>query len=323
MITSKTPLRISFFGGGTDMEEYFKSYGGAVISTTIDKYTYASISTQSYEHTKMGLSDSAIDDIFPPITNELPLIRNALKMLKLEKAYVRLNSDLPTRSGLGASSSLAVGILNSIHAIKQERISKTELANEAIYLERNLCGEVGGWQDQIAVAFGGFNKIIFDENGYEVIPLNVPKWKIDALNQHLLLFFTGITRSSSLILESTNYYTNSTIRTLHEMHQTVYEAEKTLLSSNEKFEDFGALLNETWMMKKKTGTKVTNNALDDIYALGISAGALGGKLLGAGGGGFILFLARPECHMMIRNALKDLLYVPFKFETEGAIRIIS
>lgn len=323
MITSKTPLRISFFGGGTDMEEYFKSYGGAVISTTIDKYTYASISTQSYEHTIMGLSDSAIDDIFPSITNELPLVRNALKMLKLEKAYVRLNSDLPTRSGLGASSSLAVGILNSLHAIKQERISKTELANEAIYLERNLCGEVGGWQDQIAVAFGGFNKIIFDENGYKVIPLNVPKWKIDALNQHLLLFFTGITRSSSLILESTNYSTNSTIRTLHEMHQLVYEAEKTLLSSNEKFEDFGALLNETWMMKKKTGIKVTNNALDDIYALGISAGALGGKLLGAGGGGFILFLARPECHMMIRNALKDLLYVPFKFETEGAIRIIS
>ena len=320
MIITKTPFRMSFFGGGTDMEEYFKENGGAVISTTIDKYCYVNVrhlprffdySTElAYAKTERVKN---IEEI------EHPLIKNAMKMLDMHELRLTYEADLPSRSGLGTSSSFAVGMLMAFYALKGKYADKKKLADESIYLERVLCNEAGGWQDQIAAAYGGFNKITFDKNGYEVQPIIISTERKEQLNKNLLMFFTGFTRFSSDVQKVNNETSMEDKKAkLDKMFKMVNEAETILIDKTKDLDDFGRLLDESWKLKKQTGKGVSTNAIDRLYEKGINAGALGGKLLGAGGGGFLVFYVQPEKQEAVKKAMKDLLYIPFEFDNNGA-----
>ena len=318
MIITKTPFRMSFFGGGTDMESFFKENGGSVLSTTFDKYCYVNVrhlprffeySTElSYSKTERVTN---IDDI------EHPAIRNAMKMLDMHEIRLTYEADLPARSGLGTSSSFAVGMLNAFYALKGKYASKKQLADEAIYLERVLCDEAGGWQDQIAASFGGFNRIDFNADGYTVHPVIVSPQRKQQLNNNLMMFFTGFTRFSSEIQKANKLDDESKTKQLKQMLTLVDEAENILTDQSQDLDDFGRLLDVTWKLKRQTGKSVSTSNIDNLYDKGISAGALGGKLLGAGGGGFLVFYVTPEKQAAVKEAMEDLLYIPFKFEDSG------
>lgn len=319
MIITKTPFRMSFFGGGTDMENFFREYGGAVISTTFDKYCYVNVrhlprffewsNELSYSKTERT---KTIDEI------QHPAIRNAMKMLNMYEIRLTYEADLPARSGLGTSSSFAVGMLNAFYALKGKYADKKKLADEAIYLERVLCEEAGGWQDQISAAFGGMNRIQFNLDGtYEVKPVIIHPDRKKQLNDNLLMFFTGFTRFSSDMQKANALGYKEKVRQLQEMYTLVDEAQKILEDKYSDLDDFGRLLDTTWKLKRQTGGAITTNSIDALYKKGIDAGALGGKLLGAGGGGFLVFYVQPEKQKAVREAMKELLYVPFKFENGG------
>ena len=319
MIITKTPFRMSFFGGGTDMENYFIENGGAVLSTTFDKYCYVNVrhlprffdySTEiSYSKTERVTS---VDDI------QHPAVRNAMKMLDMHEIRLTYEADLPARSGLGTSSSFAVGMLNAFYALKGKYADKKKLADEAIYLERVLCQEAGGWQDQIAASFGGFNRINFNANGYEVLPVIISPERKKQLNDNLMMFFTGFTRFSSDVQKANSAGSPKDKNAmLREMYSLVDDAEKILTEKAADLDDFGRLLDHTWKLKRQTGSAVSTNSIDGLYARGIDAGALGGKLLGAGGGGFLVFYVQPEYQENVRKAMSDLMYIPFEFENGG------
>ena len=323
MIITKTPFRMSFFGGGTDMENYFRENGGAVLSTTFDKYCYVNVrhlprffdySTEiSYSKTERVTN---VDEI------QHPAVRNAMKMLDMHEIRLTYEADLPARSGLGTSSSFAVGMLNAFYALKGKYADKKKLADEAIYLERVLCQEAGGWQDQIAASFGGFNRINFNEDGYEVLPVIISPERKKQLNDNLLMFFTGFTRFSSDVQKANSSSgPKDKNAMLREMYSLVDEAEKVLTEKGADLDDFGRLLDHTWKLKRQTGSAVSTNSIDGLYARGIEAGALGGKLLGAGGGGFLVFYVQPEYQENVRKAMSDLMYIPFEFEN-GGTRVI-
>ena len=226
-------------------------------------------------------------------------------------------ADLPARSGLGTSSSFAVGMLNAFYALKGKYASKKQLADEAIYLERVLCDEAGGWQDQIAASFGGFNRIDFNADGYSVHPIIISPERKKKLNDNLMMFFTGFTRFSSDIQKANHLDDESKAKQLKQMLNLVDEAEGILTDQSKDLDDFGRLLDVTWKLKRQTGKSVSTSNIDDLYDKGIAAGALGGKLLGAGGGGFLVFYVQPENQKSVKEAMKDLLYIPFKFEDGG------
>lgn len=324
MIITQTPFRMSFFGGGTDIESFFRTKSGAVISTTFDKYCYVNVRhlPRFFEYsTELTYSKServsSIDEI------EHPAIRNAMKMLDMHEIRLTYEADLPARSGLGTSSSFAVGMLNAFYALKGKYASKKKLADDAIYLERVLCNEAGGWQDQIAASFGGFNRINFDDEGYEVLPIIISSERKALLNNNLMMFFTGFTRFSSDVQKanasSGNKYDK--IARLNEMLQLVDQAESILTDKHSDLNEFGRMLDHTWKLKRGMGSMISTSSIDDLYKKGIDAGALGGKLLGAGGGGFLVFYVQPEYQESVRKAMSDLMYIPFKFEN-GGTRVI-
>ena len=304
------------------MESYFKENGGAVLSTTFDKYCYVNVRhlPRFFDYsTELSYSKNervtSVEDI------QHPAIRNAMKMLDVHEIRLTYEADLPARSGLGTSSSFAVGMLNAFYALKGKYVDKKKLADEAIHLERVLCNEAGGWQDQIAASFGGFNRINFNADGYEVLPVIISPERKRQLNDNLMLFFTGFTRFSSDV-QKTNATGNKDRKAqLREMHILVDDAEKILIDEHVDLDDFGRLLDHTWKLKRQTGAAVSTDSIDGLYAKGIAAGALGGKLLGAGGGGFLVFYVQPERQAAIREALKDLMYIPFEFEN-GGTRVI-
>lgn len=318
MIITKTPFRMSFFGGGTDMEVFFREHGGAVLSTTFDKYCYVNVrhlprffdySTElSYSKTER-VSD--VDDI------KHPAIRNAMKMLDMHEIRLTYEADLPARSGLGTSSSFAVGMLNAFYALKGKYVDKRRLATEAIHLERVLCNEAGGWQDQIAASFGGLNRINFGPDGFEVLPVIVSPERKKQLNQNLMMFFTGFTRFSSEVQQANALTKKNKIAQMKEMYALVDDAEKVLTDKTVDLDEFGRLLDHAWKLKRQTGDAVSTNGIDGIYAKGIRAGALGGKLLGAGGGGFMVFYARRDKQDAVRRAMENLMCIPFEFENGG------
>ncbi len=319
MVITKTPFRMSFFGGGTDMESFFREYGGAVLSTTFDKYCYVTVRhlprffdySTELAYSKMERVTS-VDDI------NHPAVRNAMKMLDMHEIRLTYEADLPARSGLGTSSSFAVGMLNAFHCLKGKYADKRKLADQAIYLERELCGEVGGWQDQIAASFGGMNRIEFNKDGtYDVRPIIIHPERKQQLNDNLLMFFTGFTRFSSDMQKANLAGYDEKIRQLQQMYELVDEAENVLEDKNADLDEFGCLLDKTWRLKRQTGGAITTNSIDALYEKGIAAGALGGKLLGAGGGGFLIFYVQPEKKESVMNAMKELLYVPFRFEDGG------
>ena len=319
MIITKTPFRMSFFGGGTDMESFFREYGGAVLSTTFDKYCYVTVRhlprffdyTTELAYSKMERVTN-VDDI------NHPAVRNAMKMLDMHEIRLTYEADLPARSGLGTSSSFAVGMLNAFHCLKGKYADKKKLADQAIYLERELCGEAGGWQDQIAAAFGGMNRIEFNKDGtYDVRPIIIHPYRKKQLNDHLRMFFTGFTRFSSEMQKANATGYAEKVKQLQQMHALVDDAEAILGDKHSDLDDFGRLLDTTWHLKRQTGGAITTNSIDALYEKGMGAGALGGKLLGAGGGGFLVFYVQPEKKETVMEAMKDLLYVPFRFEDGG------
>lgn len=319
MIITKTPFRMSFFGGGTDRESFFRENGGAVLSTTFDKYSYVTVRhlprffdySTHLTYSKMEYVNS-YDEI------QHPVIRNAMRMLDMHEIRLTYDSDLPARSGLGTSSSFAVGILNAFYALKGKYIDKKTLADEAIYLERVLCNESGGWQDQIAASFGGFNRINFNKDGFEVLPIIISPERKKQLNDNLLMFFTGFTRFSSDVHKSNSLNYKDNASRFKEMLFLVDEAEKVLTDKTIDLNEFGRLLDHTWRLKRQTGKEVSTNSIDDLYTKGITAGALGGKLLGAGGGGFLIFYVEPEKQLAVRKAMDELLYIPIQFESGGS-----
>lgn len=318
MIITKTPFRMSFFGGGTDMESFFKENGGSVLSTTFDKYCYVNVRhLPRFFDYSTELSYSKTERVTDIDAIEHPAIRNAMKMLDMHEIRLTYEADLPARSGLGTSSSFAVGMLNAFYALKGKYASKKQLADEAIYLERVLCDEAGGWQDQIAASFGGFNRIDFNADGYSVHPIIISPERKKRLNDNLMMFFTGFTRFSSDIQKANHLDDESKTKQLKQMFTLVDEAESILTDQSKDLDDFGRLLDATWKLKRQTGKSVSTNNIDNLYDKGITAGALGGKLLGAGGGGFLVFYVQPEKQMLVKEAMKDLLYIPFKFEDGG------
>lgn len=322
MIITKTPFRMSFFGGGTDMESFFRENGGAVLSTTFDKYCYVNVRhlPRFFEYsTELSYSKTErvtdVDDI------QHPAIRNAMKMLDIHEIRLTYEADLPARSGLGTSSSFSVGMLNAFYALKGKYADKKKLADKAIHLERNLCKEAGGWQDQIAASFGGLNRINFNADGYEVLPVIISPERKKQLNNNLMMFFTGFTRFSSEVQKMNASDKKDTTEQLKEMLSMVDEAENILTDRNTDLDEFGRMLDHTWRLKRQTGSAVSTDSIDRIYETGIKAGALGGKLLGAGGGGFFVFYVRQEKQQAVRDALEDLMYIPFSFE-DGGTRVI-
>lgn len=322
MIITKTPFRMSFFGGGTDMESYFRENGGAVLSTTFDKYCYVNVRhlPRFFDYTT-ELSYSKTERVTDISDIEHPAIREAMKMLDMHEIRLTYEADLPARSGLGTSSSFAVGMLNAFYALKGKYADKKKLADEAIYLERVLCNEAGGWQDQIAASFGGFNRINFSADGYEVLPVIISPERKQRLNENLLMFFTGFTRFSSDVQKVNNVSAEEKRDQLREMYLLVDEAERVLTNTHADLDDFGRLLDHTWRLKKQTGSAISTGSIDAFYDRGIKAGALGGKLLGAGGGGFLVFYVQPEHKASVMTAMQDLMYIPFSFEN-GGTRVI-
>ncbi|WP_026523791.1 GHMP family kinase ATP-binding protein [Butyrivibrio sp. MB2005] len=317
MVITRTPFRMSFFGGGTDMEDYFKENKGAVLSTTFDKYCYVNVRhlPPFFDYTSEFVY-AQIERVKELSDVDHPAIRNAMDMMDMHELRLSYEADLPARSGLGTSSSFAVGMINAFYALKGKYADKRQLADDAIYLERVLCKEAGGWQDQIAASFGGLNRINFNADGYEVLPIIISPERKKTLNDNMMMFFTGFTRLSSEIQKAATPVADKK-KQLSEMYTLVDDAEKILVNKDADLDEFGKLLDYTWKLKRSTGSNVSTGRIDEYYEKGIKAGALGGKLLGAGGGGFLLFYVPEENREKVREAMKDLLYVPFKFEDEG------
>ena len=307
---------MSFFGGGTDYFEYFSRFGGSVISTTIDKYCYVSIRRfPPFFEYRNQFTYSKIERFNNPDELQHPLVKAALKYIPVDGVQITYDADLPACSGIGSSSAFAVGLLQGLHGLNNEYPDKMALARQAVYLERDLCSEAGGVQDQLAAAFGGFNRINFSRDGYEVVPLAVSQEKLNELENNLLLMFTGFTHFSAKVAKAQQNNIDSTLAQLHEMKAMTDEAERIIVNGN--IDDFGHLLNKTWGLKRTLSDRITTDAIDNIYSKALSCGALGGKLLGAGGGGFMLLYVPKEKQESFIREFSEFKFIPFKFETTG------
>lgn len=321
MVITRTPLRISFFGGGTDYPVWIKKNGGLVLGTTIDKYCFISCRNLPpfFDHayrvvySKIENARAIKDIIHPSVKACLNYVKNKTGL------EIHYDSDLPARSGLGSSSAFTVGLLHCLNALKGNLINKENLAREAIHVEQKIIKENVGCQDQIHAAFGGFNLIEFKKNDEIFVhPVTISKTKLKLLNKNLALFYTGVSRFASDIAGSQIKKTVKKEKELNEMQSLVEEAVKVLSSNNNHIDDFGKLLHETWLLKRSLTEKISNGFIDDIYSKGIKAGASGGKLLGAGGGGFMLFYCNHENLPNLKKKLHRFLHVPFNFENSGS-----
>lgn len=318
MIISRTPFRVSFFGGGTDYPDWFKKNKGAVLATTIDKYCYITCRylPPFFEH-KSRIIYSRMEQVqnFEEINH--PAVREVLRFLKIHQGVeIHHDGDLPARTGLGSSSSFTVGLLNSLYALKGEMPTKARLTEEAIHVEQKMCKDNVGCQDQALAAYGGLNYIEFGgEKHLRIRRVTIPEARIRNLEKHLMLYFTGFSRTASTIAAHQIKNIPKKKEELTTMYQLVQEAMK-LLSGN-KLIEFGKLLHESWKIKRDLSAKVSTPQIDDIYHTAQKAGAIGGKVLGAGGGGFVVLFAPPSAQKKIKEKLKKLLLVPFKFENLG------
>lgn len=321
MIISRTPFRISFFGGGTDYPVHYKKHGGAVLATSINKYCYITCRylPPFFKH-KHRIVYRNVE--YPQNTSEIqhPVVRESLTYMNIDRGVeIHYDGDLPARTGLGTSSSFTVGLLNALYALKGKMITKRQLALNAIHMEQDLLKENVGSQDQITAAFGGFNKIEFDgDQEFQVQSVTICKNKYQLLQDHLMLFFTGFSRTASEIAGEQIKKTPERKKELGMMSNMVDEAIDILNENNSDLREFGKLLHESWMIKRKLTNKITMPTIDKIYNKALKAGALGGKILGAGGGGFILFFVEPEYQQKIQEKMKNLLYVPFRFDNIGS-----
>ena len=321
MIISKTPFRISFFGGGTDYPEWYHENGGRVLATTIDKYCYISCRhlPPFFEH-KHRIVYSKIESVKTTEEIQHPVVRAVLSNLSITDGLeIHHDADLPARSGLGSSSSFTVGLINVLNALKGLQISKQDLAKQATYIEQEVLKETVGSQDQVLAAFGGFNRIDFHPyDSFNISPVIINKDLVEQLQSHMLLFFTGLSRfSSDIARDKVSNFTNR-FQELTQIKEMVDEGMSILQSPSTPIMDLGKLMHESWKLKRSLSDKVSTPKIDEIYETGIKAGAVGGKILGAGGGGFILFFAEPKNHKKIRERLKRLVHVAFNFENIGS-----
>lgn len=322
MVITRTPFRMSFFGGGTDFPDFYRLHGGTVLSCTFDKYCYVTL--RHLPHFFAYESEfvySRIERVNGVDEIQHPAIREALRWQQLWGVRLNYEADLPARSGLGTSSAFAVGMLHAIHALRGEERNKKALAEEAIHLERTLCRECGGVQDQIAAAFGGLNRIDFDEKGFTVTPVDVSAEQKAALSDRLMLFFTGISRFSAELQTAHQSALGSKTAELLAMKKMANEAERVL--KNGSLDDFGRMLHEAWQIKRGITDRITNEGIDALYNRARAAGALGGKLLGAGGGGFLLLYVDEAHQPAVRAALSHLVEVPFRFEESGTTLLLD
>lgn len=321
MIITRTPLRISFFGGGTDYPVYYRKHGGKILSTTISKYNYLTVRELPpfFDHKyRIRYFKSEYKNTIKEI--EHPSVRECLKFLDFSKGIELVHTgDVPAMSGLGSSSAFSVGMLHSLYALKGEFVTKRKLAIEAIDIEQNRIGESVGSQDQVAAAFGGLNVIEFMKNGQiNVTPVTISSQRIKDLEKSIVIFFTGISRSASEIAQTQILESENKIKELDLMKDMVDEAVGILYSKQRNLDDFGHLLNESWQLKRSITQKISNDFIDSVYERGIKAGAIGGKLLGAGGGGFIAFYVNERNRKRLIKQMSDLLHVPFHFDQMGS-----
>lgn len=320
MIISRTPFRISFFGGGTDYPVWYRENGGAVLGATMNKYCYITCRYLppffEHKHRVVWSQTELVQDI-----NEIrhPSVRETLRFMNIANGVeIHHDGDLPARGGLGSSSSFTVGLLHALYALKCIMPSKMQLAHDAIYVEQEMIKENVGSQDQILAAFGGFNRIdISGEHNIQVRPITVSPQKLGLLQDHLMLFYTGFSRTASDIAAEQIQETTHKKRELKEMYQMVDEA-TNILNRDDELLQFGKLLHEGWQLKRSLTNKISTPYIDYLYEAAIRAGATAGKLLGAGGSGFVLFFVRPELQTKVKEALHGLLHVPFRFENSGS-----
>lgn len=321
MIITRTPLRISFFGGGTDYPVYYRKHGGKILSTTISKYNYLTVRELPpfFDHKyRIRYFKSEYKNLIEEIDH--PSVRECLKFLDFSKGIELVHTgDVPAMSGLGSSSAFSVGMLHSLYALKGEFVTKRKLALEAIDIEQNRIGESVGSQDQVAAAFGGLNIIEFMKNGQiNVTPVTISSQRIKDLEKSIVIFFTGISRSASEIAQTQILESENKTKELDLMKDMVDEAVGILYSKQRNLDDFGHLLNESWQLKRSITQKISNDFIDSVYERGIKAGAIGGKLLGAGGGGFIAFYVNERKRKRLIEQMSDLLHVPFHFDQMGS-----
>ena len=321
MIISRTPFRVSLFGGGTDYPDWYRKNGGAVIGMTIDKYCYMSVRylPPFFEH-KHRIVWSEIELINEVSDIEHPAVRAILEEHGADTGLeISYNADLPARSGLGSSSSFSVGLLNALNALKGRMSSKKELADEAIRIEQEVMKEAVGSQDQIWAAYGGLNRIDFNkDDSYEVSPMIMSGQNRRELQSSFMLFFTGFSRFAVVLAEKQIANFGRKEKELQTLGQICDQANSILQQKGSVVDELGQLMHEGWMLKRDLAEGVTTPEIDDIYNAGLEAGALGGKLLGAGGGGFMLFLVEPEKQKAVREKLKDLIHVNFEIDTGGS-----
>jgi D-glycero-alpha-D-manno-heptose-7-phosphate kinase len=318
MVITRTPFRISFFGGGSDYPVYYREHGGEVLNTTINQYCYITCRYLppffDYKY-RIRYSKSELTNTIDEIKH--PSVRECLRFCGIDRGVEIVHtSDIPAMSGIGSSSSFTVGLLQALYALKGQMVTKRQLAFDAIEIEQNIIRENVGSQDQTAAAFGGFNHIEFGgkNDGIFVQPVVMPTEKLNYLQKHLLFYFTGFSRYASVIANEQVRNTPYKLRELHRMRGMVSEAMNILKGPVHHYDEFGRLMHESWMLKKGLTQLVSTSEIDAIYDVALSAGALGGKLCGAGGGGFFIFYVPPERQPQVKEALRDLLLVPFRFE---------
>lgn len=321
MIITRTPFRISFFGGGTDYPVWYREHGGAVLATTINKYCYLSCRwlPPFFEHHSRILY-TRVENVRSNDEIQHPSVRACLAHLGIQEGVeIHHDADLPARTGLGSSSAFTVGLLQALYALRQQMRGKQQLAEEAIHVEQQLLQENVGSQDQTMAAWGGLRKVTFHRDGQITPePVIVSGDRLDWLQRHLLLYFTGFSRTASEIARQQIENTPNRTAELTAIRQMVDEGLDILTNSRRPLEEFGNLLHEGWQMKRRISDRISNSHLDEIYNAGQDAGALGGKLLGAGGGGFMLFFVPVDRQPEFRRKMSRLLHVPFRFESNGA-----
>jgi D-glycero-alpha-D-manno-heptose-7-phosphate kinase len=320
MIISRTPFRISFFGGGTDYPAWYRNHPGAVLATSIDKYCYITLGyLPPFFECRHRINYSKAELVNKVSEIQHPSVRECLRFMGIKRGIsLQHVGDLPARTGIGSSSSFTVGFLNALYALQGKIVSKKQLACEAIDVEQNWIKENVGAQDQVSAAFGGFNKVEFEgDKKIEVSPVTIDSKRMRLFQHHLMLCFTGFSRLASDIAGEQIKSIPAKTRELKVMYNMVDDASR-ILSGSGSLDGFGKLLHETWKIKRTLSHRITTSRIDDIYQTARRHGALGGKLLGAGGGGFMLFFVKPDRQARVKKALKGLIHVPFKFDDLGS-----
>lgn len=321
MVITRTPLRVSFFGGGTDYPAYFKMHGGAVLSTSIDKYVYVTVSRLGclFDH-KLRVAYSKTELVKTATEIQHPSVKACLSHLGIKDGLeISVTTDLPARTGLGSSSSFTVGLLKGLHSLQGRLVENSALAAEAIHVEQNVICERVGNQDQVAAAVGGLNFITFRQDGsFLAEPLPVSSARKQSLFDHIFLVYTGISRFAEDVLQEQCANIDNQLAELEKIKELAHQARNILCNDQIPLQDFGALLHETWMLKKQLSSRISNSVVEQIYKTSREAGAIGGKLLGAGAGGFLLVFAKPENHAAIKSALSDFQTVEIQPDNSGS-----